>query len=132
MNPVSTSAPRCVGLEGLDDEALGHVAGFFRALADPVRLRIVGALRDGPRCVTELTELIGCSQPNVSKHLKTLVLHGLVVRDAHPSRSDYRIAAEIAEPLCALACDRVARQLGAAAELSERFARRSAGPPEPD
>ncbi len=45
---------------------------LFRALGDPVRFRIVQALFDRPRNVSDLVEIVGASQPNVSRHLKAL------------------------------------------------------------
>jgi DNA-binding transcriptional ArsR family regulator len=51
---------------------------LFEALADPVRFRIVEALRKGPRYVSDLVAELGESQPNVSRHLKALRESGLV------------------------------------------------------
>ncbi|MBM3321654.1 MAG: winged helix-turn-helix transcriptional regulator [Candidatus Eisenbacteria bacterium] len=48
------------------------------ALGDPVRFRIVEALREQPLCVSDLVEHLGESQPNVSRHLKTLRASGIV------------------------------------------------------
>ena len=45
---------------------------LFEVVAEPHRRRILDALRDGDRSVTELVELVGLAQPTVSKHLKTL------------------------------------------------------------
>ena len=59
-------------LKALDDRALGHVAEYFRALSEPLRLKILNALRDHSRNVGQLTDLLGSSQANVSKHLATL------------------------------------------------------------
>lgn len=50
----------------------------LRALGDPTRLRIVRALRTSERCVRDLTEVEGLSQPLVSHHLRTLVNAGIV------------------------------------------------------
>lgn len=47
-------------------------------LADPTRRRILGRLRERPRSVGELTNLIGLSQPGSSKHLRALREAGLV------------------------------------------------------
>lgn len=54
------------------------VRELFQALGDPLRFRIVEALRVSPRCVTELVEDLGVSQPNVSRHLKVLRESGLI------------------------------------------------------
>ena len=44
----------------------------LQALADPNRLRILDALRDGERCVCWLTESLDLGQPLLSHHLKVL------------------------------------------------------------
>ena len=51
---------------------------IYEALADPTRRRILDLLRERPRLVGELTELVGISQPGVSKQLKVLREVGLV------------------------------------------------------
>ncbi|MBN1504191.1 MAG: metalloregulator ArsR/SmtB family transcription factor [Candidatus Eisenbacteria bacterium] len=51
---------------------------LFRALSDPTRLEIVQLVSSSPRNVTELTSLVGVSQPKVSRHLKILRDAGLL------------------------------------------------------
>ena len=79
-------------LKALDDRALGHVAEYFRALSEPLRLKILNALRDKARNVGELTDLLECSQANVSKHLATLTRYGFVERTTQDTNAFYRIA----------------------------------------
>jgi len=50
----------------------------FDALADPVRRRILDSLRERPRLVGELADLLSISQPGISKHLRVLREVGLV------------------------------------------------------
>jgi DNA-binding transcriptional ArsR family regulator len=45
---------------------------IYEALAEPMRRRILDLLRERPRLVGELVELLGVSQPLVSKHLRVL------------------------------------------------------------
>ena len=54
------------------------VRELFQALGDPLRYRIVEALRISPQCVTDLVASLGVSQPNVSRHLKILRESGLI------------------------------------------------------
>lgn len=49
-----------------------RLAELMHALASPVRLRILSALRGGPITVTELTERLGLGQTTVSNHLRLL------------------------------------------------------------
>ena len=57
-----------------------HDAGPMRALAHPLRLRILGLLRvEGPKSVGMLVETTGAASGSVSYHLATLAKHGFVV-----------------------------------------------------
>jgi DNA-binding transcriptional ArsR family regulator len=55
-------------------------AKIFNALADPIRLEIIEFLRDGEKCVCEITPHLKLPQPVVSRHLKILKNAGLVKR----------------------------------------------------
>ena len=59
------------------NEQLVHA---FKALAEPVRLRIVALCSTGECAVSELTQVLGLSQPRVSQHLKALCDTGLLTR----------------------------------------------------
>lgn len=65
--------------------ATQQLVGRFKALADPTRLRLVALCARGECSVSELTDVLGLSQPRVSQHLKTLCDVGLVerFRDGH-------------------------------------------------
>ena len=57
-----------------------HDAGPMRALAHPLRLRILGLLRvEGPQSVGALVQATGAASGSVSYHLSTLAKHGFVV-----------------------------------------------------
>jgi len=53
-------------------------AMIFNALSDPIRLEIIEFLRDGEKCVCEITPHLKLIQPLVSRHLKILKDAGLV------------------------------------------------------
>src|ERR1700759_661058 len=53
---------------------------IFRALADPTRLRILALLRSMELSVGELAQVLGQSQPRVSRHVKILIDAGLAER----------------------------------------------------
>jgi DNA-binding transcriptional ArsR family regulator len=95
----------------LPDQAIERVAEYFRALADPTRLRILNALRESEHSVGELTELFQCSQANISKHLRVLADAGIVARTARGTSTLVRVADPSIDQLCALVCDSVARGL---------------------
>ena len=62
----------------IQDLSLSPKAKLFRGLADPSRLALLEALREGERTVSELVIATGLSQPNTSAHLTCLKGCGLV------------------------------------------------------
>lgn len=97
----------------LPDLAVEHVALYFRALAEPMRLRIINLLRAGPRSVGELTQELGCSQANISKHLKVLVDVRIVGREVQGTTTLVRVIDPCIDNLCTLVCDAVRRDIEA-------------------
>lgn len=67
-------------------------AKLFRGLADPSRLAVLEALRDGPLPVGGVVTRTGLSQPNVSMHLACLAECGLVRWQRRGKFVDYEIA----------------------------------------
>ncbi len=63
----------------------------LKALADPQRLRLMALCRHGELSVTELTRVLGQSQPRVSQHLKQLCEAGLLERFRDGKRIYYRL-----------------------------------------
>ncbi len=85
IGPVE-SAACCAPLsaEPLTMEQAGQVAPLLKALADPVRLRLmsmVASREGGEACVCDLNDAFDLSQPTISHHLKVLHEAGLVDRD---------------------------------------------------
>lgn len=60
------------------DAAFDTAGILLKAIADPIRARILFALTVEPLCVCELATLLGMSMPAVSHHLKVLTLSGLL------------------------------------------------------
>jgi DNA-binding transcriptional ArsR family regulator len=100
----------CQRMRNLSPEALTEVAGYFQALAEPARLRLLNLLRDGERSVGELAESTGQSAANVSRHLAFLAQHGLLSREARGTSVYYAIADPAVYELCNLVCDNLARR----------------------
>lgn len=107
----------------LDERALAHVAKYFKALAEPTRLKILNALQDGEKNVSQLTELSGGSQANVSKHLSLLTQTGLVQRESRGTSVYYRIADPSVYALCELVCGQIANHMALEAESKLVFSR---------
>ena len=67
--------------EPIGESAAAGLAQVFRALADPVRLRLVsliGAHQGGEVCVCELTTAFDLTQPTISHHLRVLREAGII------------------------------------------------------
>ncbi len=94
----------------LTPEVLELVAERFKALAEPARLRILNALRDGERTVSELMEETGLGQANASKHLQLLYSLGFVERRKEGLYVYYRLEGEDVFRLCDLMCGRLAAE----------------------
>ncbi len=73
-------------------------AKMLRALADPERLRLIHCLRDGPRNVTELAELVGGEVVNVSHHLGVLRHAGVVLDEKQGRFVVYRLHPDVFHP----------------------------------
>src|SRR5580698_10199745 len=71
---------------------MDQAIGMLRAAGDETRLRLLLLLRDAELTVTELTEILGQSQPRVSRHLKLLCEAGLLERFKEGSWVFYRAA----------------------------------------
>jgi ArsR family transcriptional regulator, arsenate/arsenite/antimonite-responsive transcriptional repressor len=67
--------------EPISEGAAAELAQVFRALGDPVRLRLVsliGAHQGGEVCVCDLTTAFALTQPTISHHLKVLREAGII------------------------------------------------------
>jgi DNA-binding transcriptional ArsR family regulator len=79
--------------EPVKASAYGEVlARFGHALSEPIRARLLLALRDGPGYPADLAELLGTSRQNLSNHLACLRGCGLVVAVPEGRRTRYELA----------------------------------------
>ena len=75
-----------------DERLIRLKAKVFKALADPVRLKIIEFLRDGEKCVCEIIPHVDIAQPLVSRHLKILRDSGLVRVRKEGNRRYYSVS----------------------------------------
>ncbi len=80
------------------------IAERFRVLGEPMRIRLLDALRDAPMSVQQLQQATGASQQNVSRHLGVLLQSGLVSRRKEGNFSVYSIADDGVFDLCEQVC----------------------------
>jgi ArsR family transcriptional regulator len=85
VNPRTDPDPCCASVLAapLPADDAADLARAFKALADPVRLRLlslIAAAADGEACSCDLEEPVGKSQPTVSHHLSALADAGLITK----------------------------------------------------
>lgn len=91
--------------EPLTREQAEQVAPLLKALADPVRLRLmslVASHEGGEACVCDLSDAFDLTQPTISHHLKVLHESGLLDRDKRGVWVYYRARTEALADLAAL------------------------------
>jgi ArsR family transcriptional regulator len=96
--------------EPVSEEMLQFIASRFKVLAEPMRLRILHAIRPGELTVTRIIETTGASQANVSKHLAVLTRGGMVGRRKEGLNVYYSIADPVIFELCDLICNKLRGQ----------------------
>jgi ArsR family transcriptional regulator len=101
----------------LPEAALEKVAERFKVLSEPTRLKLLYALMDGEKTVSQLVEETGGLQANVSKHLAVLLDAGVLGRRKQGTSAYYRITDESVFELCELVCGSILDRL--TAELEE-------------
>jgi ArsR family transcriptional regulator len=88
----------------LTPELMEIVAERFRVLGEPMRIRILDALRQRERTVNDLVAATGATQANISKHLMLLHRLGYVARRKEGTHVFYRVDDPDVFSLCDLVC----------------------------
>jgi len=91
----------------LTDAELEKVAGQFRLLSEPMRLKILQALCVRPLTVGEIVAATAATQSNASKHLSLLASAGLITRQKDGQFVYY----EMSNPLTLKLCELVHKEL---------------------
>jgi ArsR family transcriptional regulator, arsenate/arsenite/antimonite-responsive transcriptional repressor len=89
----------------IGDASAPGLAQVFRALGDPVRLRLVsliGAHQGGEACVCDLTAAFSLTQPTISHHLKVLREAGIIDSERRGTWVYYRLVPAALERMAAL------------------------------
>lgn len=95
------------------DRVFETAAELFSILATPVRLKIISAVCQDEKNVSELLSLIDTTQPNMSQHLATLYRSGILSKRREGTQIYYRLQSERVATLCRAVCTQVAIELDA-------------------
>ena len=93
------------------EDLFAKVAEYFDVLSEPSRLRIMYAVCSGEKSVSEVVELCGSSQANVSRHLATLNNAGILLRRKEGATVFYSIADNATVEMCQTVCAKIAESL---------------------
>jgi DNA-binding transcriptional ArsR family regulator len=87
------------------------VAEYFSVLSEPSRLRIMYAVCSGEKSVSEVVEMCGSSQANVSRHLMALHKSGILLRRKEGVTVYYSIADNATVDMCQSVCTKIAESM---------------------
>ena len=90
------------------DEVFEMAAEVFRVMSAPMRLKIISALCNGEKNVSQLLEEIDTTQPNMSQHLNTLYQAGVIGKRREGVQIFYRIINDRVVTLCRAVCMQIA------------------------
>jgi ArsR family transcriptional regulator len=105
LDPAEATCCPPLAAEPLSQQQAEQVAPQLKALADPVRLRLlslVASHEGGEACICDLNEAFDLSQPTISHHMKVLHEAGLVDRDKRGVWVYYRVRPQALASLGAL------------------------------
>ncbi|MDO9234097.1 MAG: metalloregulator ArsR/SmtB family transcription factor [Methylotenera sp.] len=108
-------------MSALNEQALEYVAKYFKALAEPMRLKVLNALQDGEKNVSQLTQISGGTQANISKHLTLLTQYNLVKRESRGTNVYYKIADPSVYELCELVCGQIGKRMTLEEDIKKLF-----------
>ena len=86
-------------------------AELFGVLATPMRLRILSALCDQEKSVSQLLGEIETTQPNLSQHLNVRYRTGVLAMRKEGTQVIYRVQSEQAVTLCRTVCTQIAIEM---------------------
>lgn len=93
------------------DRVFESAAELFAILSTPIRLKIISAVCQEEKNVSQLLEFIDTTQPNMSQHLGTLYRSGILARRREGTQIYYRLQSERVATLCRAVCTQVAIEL---------------------
>ncbi len=95
----------------MEDRVFESVAELFAVLSTPIRLKIISAVCESEKSVSQLLAEIETTQPNMSQHLSTLYRCGVLAKRREGTQMYYRLQSERVATLCRAVCTQVAIEL---------------------
>ncbi|MHB8666853.1 MAG: ArsR/SmtB family transcription factor [Burkholderiales bacterium] len=97
----------------MDDRshAIDAVASYFGVLSEPTRIRIMHAICEDEKTVSQIVEELGASQTNVSRHLGIMHRSGVLSRRKEGNQVYYRTADAAMVDLCRSVCKRISERM---------------------
>ena len=105
------------------DPVFNAVAAYFSLLSEPTRLKIMHAVCNGERTVSQIVEATGATQTNVSRHLGLMHRHGVLHRRREGMQVYYGVADPTMVELCRSVCNRIAGSIEERQPLRRQFLR---------
>ena len=90
------------------DPVFDAVASYFSVLSEPTRLRIMHALCETEKSVSQIVEEIRSTQTNASRHLSLMYRSGVLARRKEGSQAYYRVADASMIEVCRTVCNQIA------------------------
>jgi DNA-binding transcriptional ArsR family regulator len=94
-----------------EDQVFDSVAELFSVLSTPIRLKIISAVCNGEKNVSQLLAEIDTTQPNMSQHLNMLYRSGVLAKRRDGTQMYYRLQSERVATLCRAVCTQVAIEI---------------------
>ena len=90
------------------DPVFNAVASYFSVLSEPTRLRIMHAICETEKPVSQIVEEIGATQTNASRHLGIMFRSGVLSRRKEGNLVFYRVADPSMVEICRTVCNQIA------------------------
>ena len=93
------------------NHAFDTVASYFSVLSEPSRLRILHAICETEKTVSQIVAEVGATQTNVSRHLSLMHRSGVLARRKEGNQVYYRAADSAMMELCRGVCKRISERM---------------------
>jgi DNA-binding transcriptional ArsR family regulator len=103
------------------DPVFDAVAAYFSVLSEPTRLKIMHAVCNGEKTVSQIVADTGATQTNISRHLGLMHRHGVLARRREGNQIIYRVADPTMIDLCRSVCNRIAGTIDERRPLRRQF-----------